>query len=110
MIDLSQLPRPAERNIAIHLKAAAERAAREGHPWLYENSIEHQSREGQAGDIAICFDHKRRFLAAGFYDPASPIRVKLLQHGQPAKINQEYFRQKLEKAVEIRSPLLQTDT
>jgi 23S rRNA (cytosine1962-C5)-methyltransferase len=110
MIDLSQLPHPAERNIALHLKAAAERAVREGHPWLYENSIEQQSREGQAGDIAICFDHKRRFLAAGFYDPGSPIRVKLLQHGQPAKIDKDYFRQKLEKAAALRSPLLTTDT
>jgi 23S rRNA (cytosine1962-C5)-methyltransferase len=110
MIDLSQLPYPAERNIALHLKAAAERAVREGHPWLYENSIEQQSREGSAGDIAICFDHKRRFLAAGFYDPASPIRVKLLQHGQAAKIDQDYFRQKLEKAAALRSPLLSTNT
>jgi 23S rRNA (cytosine1962-C5)-methyltransferase len=110
MTDFSQLPHPSERNIAIHLKPAAERAVREGHPWLYENSIEQQSRDGAAGDIAICFDHKRRFLAAGFYDPASPIRVKLLQHGQPAKINQEYFRQKLEKAAEIRLPLLKTET
>jgi len=103
MIDLSRLPHPAERNIALHLKSAAERAVREGHPWLYESSIQEQSREGQAGDIAICFDHKKRFLAAGFYDPASPIRVKLLQHGQPAKIDQAYFRQKLEKAAAIRS-------
>jgi 23S rRNA (cytosine1962-C5)-methyltransferase len=110
MIDLSQIPLPAERNIALHLKAAAERAVREGHPWLYENSIEQQSREGKAGDIAICFDHKRRFLAAGFYDPASPIRVKLLQHGQAAKIDKDYFRQKLEKAAALRSPLLSTDT
>lgn len=109
-MDFSHLPYPADRNIAIQVKPAAERALREGHPWLFDQSIRSQSKDGAAGDRAIVFDRKRRFLAAGLYDPDSPIRVKLLQHGEPATIDTAFFRQKLEAALQRRASLAATAT
>lgn len=104
------LPKPTERNIAIHISSQAERAVRVGHPWLFENAIQKQSKEGQAGDLAVIFDKKRRFLAIGLYDPTSPIRVKILQAKQSATINQDFFRARLTEAAEIRQPLMQSGT
>jgi 23S rRNA (cytosine1962-C5)-methyltransferase len=109
-LDLSQLPRPSEKNIAIYVRSAAEKALHSGHPWIFESAIREQSREGQAGDLAIIFDHKKRFLAVGLYDPNSIIRVKILQHKISAKINQVFFHDKFQQASVIREPLLKTDT
>lgn len=99
------LPQPTEKRIAIHVKPAAERALRAGHPWLFDESIRKQSRDGQAGDLAVIYDQKKRFLAIGLYDPASPIRVKLLQHRDPAIIDAAWFAARLQAAAKIRASL-----
>lgn len=103
---LSQVPRPADRRIAVHVTPEAERALRHGHPWLFDQAIRHQSHQGHPGDLAVVFDHKRRFLAVGLYDPHSSIRVRLLHRGKPATIDQEWFKAKLATVAQLRAPLL----
>ena len=111
MIDLSRLPDPAERHIAVRVKPAAERAIRGGHPWVYEEAITRQSHLGNAGDLAVIFErNKRRFLAVGLYDPLSPIRIKVLQRDQPQRINQDWFRRMLANAQRLRQPLIDAGT
>ncbi len=101
-----QIPPPATRNIAIHVSPAAERAIRDGHPWLYAGAIRRQSHEGRSGDLAVVFDRKRRFLAIGLYDPASAIRVRVLQAGQPAAIDAAWFAAQFSRALQRRDDLL----
>ncbi len=110
MTFLDHLPHPGERNIALHVTPAAERALKNGHPWLFENGIQKQSHAGSPGDLAVIFDRKRRFLAIGLYDPESPIRVKILQHQQSATINQDFYHDKLQAAATLREPLQAQDT
>ncbi len=107
MIDL---PGPAERRIALRVTPAAERALRGGHPWLFEQAIQRQSHAGAAGDLAVIFDRKGRFLAVGLYDPAAPIRVRILQSGQPATIDRNWFGEKLRAAAKQRESLTRTRT
>jgi 23S rRNA (cytosine1962-C5)-methyltransferase len=102
---LAPLPLPTNKRIAVHVKPAAERALKGGHPWLFEGAIRKQSHAGEPGDLAVIFDRKDRFLAVGLYDPRSEIRVKVLQHHQPAKIGPEWFRHTLQMAAAIREPL-----
>jgi 23S rRNA (cytosine1962-C5)-methyltransferase len=104
---LKAVPKPSERRIALRVTRNAGRSLRRGHPWLFEEAIQHQSHEGQPGDLAVVFDHKRRFLAVGLYDPHSTIRVRLLQHWQPAAIDRAWFEARIAEAASIRSPLLQ---
>ncbi len=107
---LSQIPPISEKRLAVRVTPAAERALREGHPWLFEQAITKQSGDGRSGDIAVIFDRKGRFLAAGLYDPDSSIRVRVLQHQQPATINQAWFQDKLAAAARKRAPLLNLKT
>ena len=65
--NLSGIPRPAQRRIPLRVLPQAERALREGHPWLYDSSIV-EPVEGSVGDLAVVFDRKRRFLAIGLFD------------------------------------------
>ena len=106
LMNLPNLPRPAEKRLAVHVTPAAARALRSGHPWLFDQGIRRLSHEGQAGDLAVLFDAQRRFLAIGLYDPDSPIRVKVLQHGQPAPIDAAWLAERIHAAAALRAPLL----
>jgi 23S rRNA (cytosine1962-C5)-methyltransferase len=103
---LTALPKPAERRIALHVNREAERAIRSGHPWLFDNSIERQSHAGKPGDLAVVFDQKRRFLAIGLYDPTSPLRLRVLQQGVSAAIDQAWFLTQLTITAQRRASLL----
>ena len=107
---LSTLPAPAERRLAVRVTRQAQQALRQGHPWLFDRSIVSQSAAGQPGDLAVIFDDRRRFLAAGLYDPASPIRVRVLQHGSPATIDRDFFVDRLADAAQRRASLASTET
>ena len=103
---LSHIRGPAAQRIAMRVTPEAERALRRGHPWLFDRAIRHQSHDGDAGDLAVVFDRKRRFVAVGLYDPHSSIRVRVLQHRRPAAIDRDWFRAKLAAATLLRAPLL----
>lgn len=108
MITFPDIP---THKIAIKLKPSAETLVKKGHPWIFENSIVKQNKEGKSGDLAVIFDNrKNKFLACGFYDPNSPIRIKILQANKPATINTAWFANKIQEAYQKRIPLLQTDT
>ena len=107
---LAAIPEPGEKRLAVRVEPHVERLLRAGHPWLFESAITRISREGAPGDVAVVFDRKKRFLAAGLYDPASPIRVRLLVHQQPQEISPALFRARMRAASELRSPLLETKT
>ncbi|MFN2162118.1 MAG: class I SAM-dependent rRNA methyltransferase [Candidatus Promineifilaceae bacterium] len=107
---LNALPTPGKQSLALRVKPNAEAKLRAGHPWLYDNAITRISREGLPGDTAVVFDRKGRFLAAGLYDPASPIRVRLLVHRQAEQIGPQLFARRLSDAHAVRAPLLQSET
>ncbi|CAN5649695.1 23S rRNA (cytosine(2499)-C(5))-methyltransferase [soil metagenome] len=98
------------RRLAIRLHAGAERAVRRGHPWVFAEGIRQQRHEGLAGDLAVVFDRDNRFLAIGLYDPASPIRIRILHRGSPETIDGDWFAARISAAFECRRPLLETDT
>lgn len=107
---LSQLPRPSSQRIALRITAPAERALKQGHPWVFDQSITEQSHEGTTGDLAVIFNSKRKFLAVGLHDPTSPIRVRILQKGKPATIDSNWFQEKIKTASMVRKPLHNKNT
>jgi 23S rRNA (cytosine1962-C5)-methyltransferase len=109
-LSLLNLPKPTEKRIALRVAAPAERALRQGHPWVFDQSIIDQSHSGVPGDLAVIFDSKRSFMAIGLYDPTSPIRVRILQQGKPAAIDQNWFQEKIKAAASLREPLKKRDT
>ncbi len=80
--------------VRLRLAARAESAVRSGHPWVFADSVRSASREGAVGDIAVIYDRRDKFLAAGLYDPGSPLRVRLVQWRSPAKIDGAFWRQR----------------
>ena len=106
---LSNLPPPSPRRLRLRVAPPAERHLRDGHPWLYDTSISEQDGDGAPGDFAVVFDRKNRFLSIGLYDPASPIRVRMLLSGKPAPIDTAWFRARFGEAATLRASLSAPD-
>ncbi len=97
-----------QRNLAVRVSSAGERAIRSGHPWIFDGAIESVSFDAPPGTLAVIFDRRRRFLAVGLYDPASPIRIRILHQGSSATIDQSWFEAKFATAFAQRLPLIQS--
>ena len=104
MTTLDALPDPGERRVAVHATAAGARAVRGGDPWLFDGSIS-RAGDGSAGDLAVVFDPDRRFAGIGLWDPASPIRVRLLHHGRPTEIDVAWWASRVDAALQRRASL-----
>lgn len=103
-----KLPRASERRHALRITPAGERALRHGSPWLYDTWLE-EDCAGAPGDLAVAFDHRRKFLAIGLWDPTSVIRLRVLHRGSPAVIDEEWFRRRILAAQELRRPVRDSD-
>lgn len=106
-LELPPLPPVGDRRLAVRLTKDALRHVRANHPWIYDESIESLSHAGSAGDLAVVFDEKRRFNAIGLFDPASPIRIKVLHRGSPARIDRAWWRRKVDEALTVRVSLVE---
>jgi 23S rRNA (cytosine1962-C5)-methyltransferase len=91
--------------VAVRVTNDAVRQLRGGHPWVFDRSVTSVSHDGAPGDLAVVFDAKRRFVAIGLYDPTSPIRVRVLHHGEPAAIDSAWWHERIGASVARRSPL-----
>lgn len=108
MINLPEIP---TKIISVKLRPKAERMVKKRHPWVFEDSITKQNTEGKSGDVVVIYDTKKnKFLACGLFDPNSPIRIKLLQFGKPAKLDSDFFKNRIDTIFAIRNNLLITDT
>ena len=102
---------PVPKRLAVTLTAAGQRVLRSGHPWLFSRAVQRIKGTAEAGDLAIIFDRKRdNCIGVGLLDPESPIRIKVLHQGGPARIDAEWFSERIAAAAARREPLLQTDT
>ncbi len=106
-----KLPEIIPSRIAIKLKKDAEKIVKQGHPWVFDKGIVKQSKDGKSGDIAIIYGARfNKVIGIGLLDTDSPIRIKMLHHEGPVTIDASFFRNKIQKAKDIRKPLLETDT
>src|SRR6188768_427497 len=100
----------APTRLRLRLSPAGEKAVRSGHPWVFSDSVRDQNREGTAGELAVIYDRNDKFLAVGFYDPASPLRGRVLQAGKPITIDQAWWQERLTKSLAKREGMFGPDT
>jgi len=105
---LPSAPKPPR--LRLRVTATAEDIVRGGHPWLFAGSIREQNRDGEVGELAVLYDRKDRFLAIGLYDPGSPLRVRILHTGKPVTLDDTWWEQRLQTALERRRGLFDAQT
>jgi 23S rRNA (cytosine1962-C5)-methyltransferase len=74
------------------------------HPWIFSGAVEEIVGTPQPGDIVTVMDKNAKFLARGYYNPKSQIVVRLLTW-QDEKIDDDWWRRALERAIAARASL-----
>lgn len=92
--------------MAVRLTTAAERQVRLRHPWVFDKSVDSTSHDGAPGDLAVIFDKKRAFVGIGLWDPASPIRIRMVHVGKPRPIDANFWRERVLEALTRRDALM----
>ncbi|HVV01374.1 MAG TPA: class I SAM-dependent methyltransferase [Verrucomicrobiae bacterium] len=100
----------SQPRLRLRIRPAAESRVRGGHPWIFAESIREQNREGTAGETAAVYDRNDKLLALGLYDPASPIRLRVLHRGKPARLDYEWWKQRFQAALTLRGRLRDENT
>jgi 23S rRNA (cytosine1962-C5)-methyltransferase len=101
---------PKKTQLRLRITATAETIVRSGHPWLFADSVQAANRAGAAGELAVIYDRKDKFLAVGLFDPDSPIRVRILHAGKPQTIDAPWWQARLAQAVARREKLFAAQT
>src|SRR5437868_2348379 len=97
-------------SLRIRLKPVAESIVRQGHPWVFDESIREENRAGETGELAVIYDRNDQFLALGLYDANSPIRIRILVRGKPVRITKEWWQERLDSAAALRDGLFDERT
>lgn len=104
-------PEIVTQRVAVKLTAVGERNVRNGHPWIFTDSILKLNKEGKAGDLAIVFSkNKNEVIGIGLLDPDSPIRIKMLTNIGGVTIDTVFFEERINTAFALRAELLETET
>ncbi len=96
--------------LRLRVTAAAEPIVRGGHPWLFARSVRARNRDGQTGELAVILDRKDEFLAAGLFDPDSPICVRILHAGKPLAIGPPFWERRAREARARREGMFDNQT
>lgn len=91
----------------ILLKAKRARPFFGMHPWVYAGAIERIEGEPADGSVVDLVSHAGNFVARGLYNSQSKIRVRLYTWNADEAIDADFFRRRLESAINLRRRILQ---
>jgi 23S rRNA (cytosine1962-C5)-methyltransferase len=94
----------------ILLKPGKEKAVQNRHPWIYSGAVAETEGALSPGDIVDVYSVKGEFLARGYFNPNSQIRVRVLTHNPDEEIDRPFFERRIQEAFQIRTRLLPGQT
>jgi 23S rRNA (cytosine1962-C5)-methyltransferase len=93
---------------AVWLNKSRRPRLEEGHPWVYVNEIAKTEGEPKPGQVVEVRDHRGQFLAAGYWNPASQITVRIVAYSPLEQMDEAFFRGRFERALAHRERFLGT--
>ena len=90
----------------VHIKRGRSKPFYYGHPWVFSGSVERVEGAPEDGDLAAVVDHSGHFVARGFYNGRSQIRVRLITWDPDEPIDRAFFERRLGHAVALRHDVL----
>ncbi len=88
------------------LKPHREKSVLQKHPWIFSGAVDHIEGAFEPGDIITISSCKGIFLGKGFISPESQIIIRMLTF-QNDIINNEWFKQNIISAFQLRKNLIQ---
>jgi 23S rRNA (cytosine1962-C5)-methyltransferase len=87
------------------LKSGRDKTARQFHPWIFSGAVAKTSSGIKPGEIVSVFDSKDEFIAYGYYNSRSQIRVRLLEWDEETTIDESWWLTRLRDSLERRNDL-----
>ena len=87
------------------LKKGREKSVKNRHPWIFSGAIQRVEGNPQNGDIVDVWNRQARFAARGVISLKSQIRVRILTWRKNEKIDQNFWRRKIKRAIQGREAL-----
>ncbi|MBM3278181.1 MAG: class I SAM-dependent rRNA methyltransferase [Candidatus Handelsmanbacteria bacterium] len=84
------------------LQKGSERALLQGHPWVYSGAVARCDASLQPGALVAVRSHRGQFVASGYYNPHSSIRVRTLSRTEGQALDAAFFRAAIERAYQLR--------
>jgi 23S rRNA (cytosine1962-C5)-methyltransferase len=75
------------------------------HPWVLDSAVASVEGTPAAGDVVDLATHDGRFVARGLWNPHSRIRVRLYAFEAATKLDDAFWRGRIEAAVALRKDL-----
>lgn len=75
------------------------------HPWIFSGAIGSVEGDPAPGDLVAVNDHRGHYLATGYFNPHSQIRVRLLTWDPNEAIDQAFWHGRLQRALDSRMAL-----
>ena len=95
--------------VRLELQRGLGRHLRAGHPWVFRKAVERLPKI-PAGSV-VDLTEGGKFVARGYFDPLSPIAVRVLTRDVRESIDGDFFRRRVRSAWDLREKLLdRTDT
>lgn len=88
---------------AVIIYADREKAIQRRHPWVFSGAIDRVEGGPADGDIVAVRGESGAFLAHGYWNSQSAIRVRLLSWDESELIDEAFWRRRLERAIEARA-------
>jgi 23S rRNA (cytosine1962-C5)-methyltransferase len=79
----------------------------QGHPWIYASEVESVDGEYSPGDIVDVINHQGHFLAKGYINPESQLRVRVMSYNSQEVVDEEWFIRRFQEAWSYRQRLLE---
>lgn len=76
------------------------------HPWVYAGAIDSIEGNPADGDVVDLVSHGGNFIARGFYNNQSKIRVRLYTWNASETLDAPFFRTRLQNAIRLRREIL----
>lgn len=81
----------------------------QGHPWIYNNEIASVEGSPEPGDLVDVVNHQGRYLATGYYNPASQITVRVISYHPVETMDRAFFAERFRGCLEHRERFLKGD-
>lgn len=75
-----------------YFRTQSQKRLEQGHPWVYAGEVASVEGNPEAGGLVDVLNHQGRFLAVGYYNPASQIRVRIVSQGPLAIMDTAFLQ------------------
>lgn len=94
---------------AIILKPGREKSVIHKHPWIFSGSVAEVRGSPESGETVDVLSSSGQFLGRAAFGPESQIRARMWSWDEEKKIDEGFFRQKLQKAIEMRRAFVRSE-